>query len=398
VDVTALKSERVRIALRPKMQEIARRVQLIREQDIGMMGGLWQRAEQSFRKNGVGIYFVKDAAEARRVVGKLVGTGPVVKSKTNVGREIGIVEFLRGRGVKVTDTDCGDFLVDMMKQKAVHPVTPALDLDLKKVAEKLKCKGDGKSIKEAVRKKLESEFGKAKVGIIGANFVSADGAVMLIENEGNIGKVLGMKKLVVVTSLEKIVGSHQEGLECLLAQSRFATNRVGKFIHIIGGPSGTGDLGEYQQGMHGAEEMHIVVVDNGRSELLKDEGKRDILKCINCGLCVLACPVFPNVGLEQSGMRGVVIESEAVGDEKLKEVWKCTGCGLCARICPAGIDLRGIAVVVRKKLVEHGHQTEGNQVMMKSIGESGDTLGKKAGGVGEDEGRKGGGADFTYCC
>lgn len=389
MNVTTLKRERLKAAVKPDMKRLAEKIKAIRKEDLDMMEGLWQRAEQSFKANGVHVHRAKDAKEAREIVGKIVkGRGPVVKSKTNVGREIGLVDFLRKQGIKVTETDCGDFLVDLMKEDAVHPVTPALKLDIKEVAKQLKCGEGGECIKEKVREQLDRAFGKAKVGVTGANFVSADGGVFLVENEGNIARVLGRETLVVVTSLEKIVASHQEGMECVLAQSRFGTNRTAKMFHVVGGPSGTGDLGEYLQGMQGAGEMHLVVLDNGRSDLLRDPERREILKCINCGLCVLACPLFPEVGVEQSGMRGVALESEVLDEGGMAEAWKCTGCGRCEVVCPVGINLHNMALVMRRKLVGGGHQTEANQVMMQNIEESGNTLGKKR------EGSK----EFTYCC
>lgn len=384
MNITELRAERIEAAL--KMPELKEEVLEIRRRNLPKLFELWELAKTNFEKNGVKIYWAKNSAEAQKIVGKLV-KGSVVKSKTNVGREIEITKFLRGNGVQVTDTDCGDYIVDFMKASAVHPVTPALDVDMKKLSEKLKCKNDDESIKDAIRKRLNHAFEKASTGITGANFVSAEGGIFLVENEGNIAKVLMQRKLIVITTLEKMVANHQEALTCVTAQSKFATNRMARLFHIVGGPSGTGDLGTYQDGMHGAEEMHLVMIDNGRSELMGSSSE-EILKCINCGLCVLACPVFPKVGLEQSGMRGVAIESAKASDDELKEAWKCTGCGLCQKICPVDIDLHNIVVIIRQKLVSHGHQTMNNKKMVENVKKTGNSAGKK----GKD------GGDEVYCC
>lgn len=384
MDITKLRAERIKAALEmPKLKE---EVLEIRKRNLPKILELWETAKINFEKNGVKVHWAKNSKEAQKIVGKLV-KGSVVKSKTNVGREIEIKKFLRKQGVQVTDTDCGDYIVDFMKVPAVHPVTPALNVDMKKLAKQLKCKSDDKSIKNAIAKKLNHAFEKADTGITGANFVSAEGGIFLVENEGNIAKVLTQKNLIVITTIEKMVANHQEALTCVTAQSKFATNRMAKLLHIVGGPSGTGDLGTYQTGMHGAEEMHLVMIDNGRSELMGSSSK-EILKCINCGLCVLTCPVFPKVGLEQSGMRGVAIESAKASDDELAEAWKCTGCGLCQKICPVNINLHNIAVIIRQKLVSHGHQTTNNKKMVENVKRTGNSAGKKG---------KGGG-DEVYCC
>lgn len=387
-DVGSLRFERMNASLHK--QELKERVAKIRDKNLPLIPGLWKRAEAEFRKNRTSLYFAKDAKEACRMVARIAkGKGTIVKSKTNVGLEIKLKDYLRDRGVRVVETDCGDYIVDVLKQDAVHPINPALAVAPEKLAGRFGT-ADPKKIKEAVRKKIGSEFEKAKVGITGANFVSADGSVVLIENEGNIAKVLTRPVLIIVTSIEKIVKDRSEAMLCAEAQSIFATDRMAKLIHFISGPSGTGDLGEYQGGMHGAEEVHIVVVDNGRSELMKDESRRDILKCINCGLCVLSCPVFPHVGLEQSGMRGVAIESGAARYAGLEEAWKCTGCGLCEKVCPIGIDLHKIALAIRRKLAGTGRQTASNKKMIENVKKTGNSAGK----IAEDRGAR----ELVYCC
>ncbi len=386
MDVRRLRVKRVYKAM--KYAELRERVKKIREHSVRNLKELVEKARESFESKGFEVFLAKNIEEARKFALKfLEDCDVIVKSKTNVGREIGITPFLREHGKEVFETDCGDFLVDLANKKPVYSLDPAIGVLSLEEIEELLQEREPEKIKEKVRAEVSKAFERACAGISGANFFTSSGEILLVENEGNIAKVVTREKVLFVTSIEKVVEGLENAFFCAVAQSLFATGRVASYIHVVSGLSGTGDLGDFLPGMHGAREAGIILLDNGRSSLLGTEFEQ-ILRCINCGLCTIVCPIFPELGFELGGVRGVLLQKAQKSKEELfQQAFRCTLCGLCSKLCPACIELDKLMLKLREELVELGFQTEANKKMLENLERFGNTVGEEVKGN-----------EAFYCC
>jgi len=338
----------------------------IRNYTIEKLFDLWNEAKDNLENLGIEVVLVKDKDEFWKIFPKYIeGVGKIAKTKTNVGKELELTKKLRNLGYTVCETDCGDFIVEVLGEESSHPMIPALHLDTEKIASGLKERlginvaPTPEAIKEAVRQHVKRFLQDCEVGITGANFVSADGSIFLQENEGNISLVSRLKKHIVVTSLEKIVPDRQAALRlCELQALACSAQPLGSYLSVISGPSQTGDIGgRLLRGMYGAEEVVVIVVDNGRSKLL-DSQYREVLRCISCGACVAVCPLCAAgkvQGLELKGLRGVLFQRYQHRLEELAPcIFSCSLCGACEQVCPMNIPWTKFIRLLRQECAAAG--------------------------------------------
>ena len=367
----------------------------IREDSINNLKAYVSAFVERIEENGGHAYIAQSADDARKTLAEIIDGGPVVKSKTNVGKEIGITGI-----IDAVETDTGDFVASLLGDSG-HPILPALGKTPEEIAKVIKQKygiavpPEPEQIVAAIRKILREKILSASVGITGANVLTADGEIFILENEGNIALVSHVPEVhVVVTSIEKVVKDAVSAMQVCKALSLFGTGQKSPtYVNVISGPSKTADIGGVLVSpAQGPKELHVILVDNGRSELLKSP-YRDVLKCINCGACLSVCPVFhalgSKYGFEQKGTRGIILQRFQKPDDQLfKMAFYCTGCALCREVCPAGVDLPELMRHLRAELHAKGLQTERNVEMIKNVITGGDTIGGKK--VGSD-------TEF-YCC
>ncbi|MCX6778031.1 MAG: LUD domain-containing protein [Candidatus Micrarchaeota archaeon] len=353
---------------------MAKKLRGTKDDAIGRMDELWKQAKTNFERSGAQVYFVDDAEKAlekiRAIVGGAGGTKigemvgkagrasdnaiRIVKSKSNTCDEIEIFEIekakvIGGKRITLTETDTGDFIVRMLGEKETHPVLPAAHITNERIATAISKKyGKGKRVKpetkaivDAIAQIVREAIVNADVGITGANAVTAEGNIVILENEGNISLVSRMpKKHVVLVGIEKIVPAIEDALLVARCASAWGTGQsLPSYVSIISGPSKTADVaGETVTGAQGPSELHVIVLDNGRRELAKKYS--DALYCINCGACVNACPASRQVleifGGKMPGPKGLV--SSAIGAKNGKP-YLCSMCYNCKASCPALIDL-----------------------------------------------------------
>jgi L-lactate dehydrogenase complex protein LldF len=305
--------------------------------------------ESLIKARGGYVYWAENAEEARTYVANLAqarNVRRIVKSKSMVTEEIHLTPALEKLGCEVFETDLGEFIVQLRKEPPYHIVTPAMHLTRVEIAELFREKltgvtsDDPKGLVEAARRTLREAFFSAEMGITGANFLVADaGMVAITTNEGNARLGTALPRIhVVVTGIEKIVPRLSDLAVLWPSLTYSATGRVlSAYKTLIGGPRKPGEL-------DGPEEFHVVLLDNGRSELLADIEQRDVLRCIRCGACLNACPVYQQIGghaygTTYQGPIGSVLTPHLRGQEFDHLSYASSLCGKCTSVCPVKVDL-----------------------------------------------------------
>jgi L-lactate utilization protein LutB len=323
---------------------------------------LFSQAMTALQGNGFRVIVAKTADDAVRAIREeLRGQGFVVKSKSNVTKELHLAERLSEEGVEVVETDLGDRIIQLAGCEAAHPTGPACHLTRGQIAGLFsehfgrEVSDDPGELTELMRDEISGFLSRARVGITGANAITAcEGAVVIVHNEGNAALcAMRPDKHIVVTTPDKIVPDLEDAMNLTKLQTYLSTGKVvSSYINIITGPSYTADIEkQLYKGMHGPKEVVVVFVDDGR---LSAED-REAQYCIGCGMCLLHCPVYGVLGPEfgpsgHKGGQGVyLVGSRGRLDESLDSgLYLCTSCGACAEVCPARIDTKKGLITVRK--------------------------------------------------
>ncbi len=207
---------------------------------------------------------------------------------------------------------------------------------------------------------MREKYFKADVGISGANVVAADtGAMVIIENEGNVRLATGAPPVhVLLVGIEKIVPTFQEAMKVAEVTWRYAQYGVPGYVNIISGPSKTGDIEKVTTfGAHGPKEFNVIFVDNGRSNMAKEDAFKNALHCLRCGGCMYECPVFQITAghfghIYMSGIGAVWTAFVSGGIEKAAPlVFTCLRCGRCVERCPMQINVPSMVQKLREKVV-----------------------------------------------
>jgi len=370
-------------------EALKRELRRIKEYSIKNLSALKAKAIDNLKKQGVKVFEAKDSKEAKEILLKLIPEGEtIVKSKSNVINEIGIEDL--GKRNEIIETDCGDFLVQISEESSVHPVTPALHLTVDRIVRVIEKKFGVKleekpeEIVKWVRGYLREKILKAKIGLSGANVISADGGIFIVENEGNISLVSRLpEKHIIVASIEKIVPTVQDAITICKALAIYGTGAsLPTYINVISSPSKTADIQkQIVYGAHGPKEVYLILLDNGRSKII-EEGLEEILYCINCGACLYFCPVyrqiFDNYGYKYFGGRGVSFISFIFGIEKAFErgLFYCTTCSACKEQCPLSIDIPSLIRKVREISVKKNLTTKTNFEMIENLESVGNPFGE----------------------
>lgn len=313
---------------------------------------LLERAVANLRKNGMKVHLAKDRFEAANMILDELGEEKlVVKSKSNVTKEIELTKALEKKGMTVVETDIGDRILQILKATPSHPTGPVTHLSAKDIAKgltghyKTSIKDDPEDIVRIVREDVISNMKMAKVGITGANAITAEeGSIVMTHNEGNIYEVMRKEKHIVVTSIDKIYPDLESAMNMLKILSFNATGAIiPSFVEIISGVSKTADVEKkFVKGVHSPSEITVILVDNRRSELAKN-GARELLYCVGCGNCLLHCPMYNTIGNEFArgshlGGKGIAYHS-LYSNEKDEKLMYCLTCGKCRKNCPLGLDI-----------------------------------------------------------
>ena len=345
----------------PDLEEKIKRLKAVRELSVGNEE-LLTRAIKKLEENGVRVFTAKSKNDAVGIILKAVGDERlVVKSKSNVAKEIELTAELQSRGIEVIETDIGDRILQVLKSKPSHPTGPVAHLSAKAIAEGLskfynkKINEDPEDIIRFMRDEIIGYIEKADIGITGANAVTAEeGSIVLAHNEGNIFEVMRKKKHIVVTAIDKVYPAVEDALNMLKVICFHATGSlIPSFVEIISGVSKTADVEKkFFKGVHAPGEIVLILIDNKRTEII-EKGFKELLYCIDCGNCLLHCPMYNTVGnyfAEDKYLGGKGLAYQSLSKEEVnKKLEFCLTCGKCRENCPLSIDVPAIIRSIRSE-------------------------------------------------
>ncbi|NJD76874.1 MAG: lactate utilization protein [Candidatus Methanoperedens sp.] len=319
-----------------------------------------EKAIGNLTKNGIKVHLVKEKQEAIDIILNEIGQEKlVVKSKSNVTKEIELTKSLEKKGVTVVETDIGDRVLQILKASPSHPTGPVTHLPAKEIARGLSkfynipINDEPDDIVKIVREDVITNINKARIGITGANAITAEeGSIVMTHNEGNIYEVMRRDKHIVVTSIDKVYPDIEEAMNMLKILSYNATgSMIPSFVEVISGVSKTADIEKkFIKGVHYPSEITLILIDNKRSELAGN-GFKEILYCVGCGNCLLHCPMYNTIGNEFAkgnnlGGRGLAYYS-LYNNEKDEMLDFCLSCGRCKKNCPLELDIPAIIKKIR---------------------------------------------------
>ena len=320
------------------------------------------RFTAALEARGGRVHFARTAADATAYVTDVcrrAGATLAAKSKSMLTEEIELNQALAASGVRVVETDLGEYIVQLAGEHPVHILAPAIEKTAQDVADLLSgVEGSPVSpelteLTQAARRQLRRVFLEADVGITGANFgVSETGSICLVTNEGNVRLVSSLPRIhIAMMGMERLVADLSDLAVLLRLLARSGTGqRLSVYTTLLTGPRRDGEE-------DGPEELHVVILDNGRSNLLGTH-YREMLACIRCGACLNVCPVYRKAGGAAygpvySGPMGAVLLPLLVGLEQAPSLPHASSlCGACTDACPVKIPLHELLLELRKDLVE----------------------------------------------
>lgn len=337
----------------------------VRQHALAHLPQLLVQLEDKLTAAGVQVHWAEDAEQANQIILAIArrrGAHSIIKGKSMASEEIELNHFMQRHGVQCVESDMGEYIVQMAGEKPSHIVMPAIHKTRQDIGALFEQHIPGTPYSEDVdtliqtgRSALRQAFVDADIGLSGVNFAAADtGTLWLVENEGN-GRlsttvpdvhiaIMGMEK--VVAKLEHIVP-----LASLLTRS--ATGQaITTYFNLISGPRRDGEL-------DGPREMHLVLLDNGRTQAYADQQLRATLQCIRCGACMNHCPVYARIGGHAYGTTypgpiGKIISPHLLGLEATADLATASSlCGACGEVCPVRIPIPELLVRLRTEANRH---------------------------------------------
>ena len=332
--------------------------------------------ETAITKRGAKVIWAEDAKQALEAIRKICiekQCKTLVKSKSMVTEEIHLNKFLEEHGIESVETDLGEYIQQLDGEPPYHIVTPAMHKSKEDVARLFadKLGTDPSATPEELtltaREKLREKYIQAEVGVTGANFIISDiGGIAITENEGNARLSCSWPKThIVIAGIEKVIPTMNDLALFWPLLATFGTGqRVTVYNTIVTGP-------RQDKEKDGPEEMYVILLDNGRTNILANEKQRESLYCIRCGACLNACPVYKNIGghtyaATYSGPIGSVITPhlKEMGDWKHLS-YASSLCGNCTEVCAVKINLHELLLENRHEAVEKGHAGFGEKIAWK---------------------------------
>lgn len=331
--------------------------------------------ERNFVNKGGKVIWAQNEEEAIFQILSIVNkhhAKKIVKSKSMITEEIELNQFLEKENIESLETDLGEYIVQLAGEKPYHIITPVMHKSKEIIAELFNEKfglpkeSTPQEITAFVRKLLREKFVTADIGITGGNFLVADiGAVALTENEGNALMSVSFPKVhIAIVGIEKIIPSIKD-LDLLwpLLSTHGTGQKITVYNTLLTGP-------KQENETDGPEEMYVVLLDNHRTNLLKQEKQRRAMTCIRCGACLNGCPIYRNIGghtysTTYSGPIGSVITPHLRGVKEFKHLsFASSLCGKCTEVCPSKINLHELLLYNRNFSVKNGYAAKTEKITM----------------------------------
>jgi iron-sulfur cluster protein len=339
-----------------------------KDQALDRLDRLFAEFKSRAEAIGIHVHLAATAAEANALIADIASRNQVrtvIKSKSMTAEETLLNHHLEARGFEVTETDLGEWIIQLRHEGPSHMVMPAIHLSRYQVADLFtevtgqRQDSEIQRLVKVARRELRRKFVEADMGVSGANFAIAQNATIgLVTNEGNARLVTTLPRVhVALIGLDKLVPTLGDALKILRVLPRNATGQaLTSYVTWITGPN------EWTGAEGGRKQMHIVFLDNGRRALARDPVFSQVLRCVRCGACANVCPVYRMVGGHQYGhiyigAIGLIVTYFFHGREKARNlVQNCINCGACQSICAAGIELPRLIKEVHARIQdEEGH-------------------------------------------
>jgi L-lactate dehydrogenase complex protein LldF len=342
----------------------------IRAAALADLPELLETLERNCTANGIQVHWAEDATAGNRIVAGIMnraGAELLIKGKSMVSEEMGLNHYLECLGVEVVETDLGEFIIQHALETPSHIVAPAVHKDRHEIAELFRAKfpdslpegprgEDIETLTACARQLLRVKFQQARVGLSGVNFAVAEtGTLCLVENEGN-GRLstTAPEVHIAVMGIEKVIARLDQVPPLLTLLTRSATGQpITTYFNMISGPRRAGEK-------DGPREVHLILLDNGRSRIHADPELRDSLRCIRCAACINHCPIYNRLGghaygTVYPGPIGTVLEPQLQGLAGQGELASAsTLCGACGEVCPVRIPLPRLINRLRWEAVRLG--------------------------------------------
>jgi len=359
-------------------EEVRGRIAAIKGAAAERLDELAVEFKKAAEARGAKVFITNDPEAVKKYVLDLAekrGAKLVVKSKSMATEELHLNKALEAQGIETRETDLGEWIIQLAGQRPSHMVMPAIHLTRQEVAEifskevKERLESDIPRLVAVARRELRERFLAADLGISGANIAVAEtGTLVIVTNEGNGRLVTTLPKThVAVVGFEKLVPKFADIVPILTALPRSATNQLlTSYVSMITGPAQNTD--------GSPKDLHIILMDHRRTEMARDPVFKEALQCIRCASCLNVCPVFRLVGGHvfgdvYTGGIGAILTAWFDEMKKSEDIQGlCIQCGSCVKVCPGKIDIPGLIVEIRRRLVrEEGRQSLAQKAIFKVV-------------------------------
>ena len=335
----------------------------IRANSLAKLPDLLERLEANLTANGIQVHWAETIAQGNQIISRILAEHNaklVIKGKSMVSEEMHLNHHLEQDHIQAIESDLGEYIIQLAGETPSHIVMPCIHKNVEQIAQLFAdhipdqaYTEDVDTLTAAARRVLRERFASADAGISGVNFAVAEtGTLVLIENEGNGRLSTTLPSLhIAVTGIEKVVENLADIPPLLALLPRSATGQpITTYVNMISSPRKDGEK-------DGPTQVHLVLLDNGRSKVYADLHLRDTLRCIRCGACMNHCPVYGRVGghaydAVYPGPIGKILMPQLDGIEAKGDLaFASTLCGACAEVCPVKIPIPDILVRLREESV-----------------------------------------------
>ncbi len=368
-------------------EELRERARRIKEDSLLHLDRWLERFERAAVAAGTRVHWARDGREACELVAgiaRAAGARRLVKSKSMTSEEIGLNHALAHSLAEPVETDLGEWIIQLAGETPSHIIVPAIHKTRGQIGElfveklRIPPTDDVQELARAARDILRRHFAEADLGVSGVNFAVAEtGSILILENEGNVRMTTTLPRVhVALMGIEKVIPRHDDLAVFLRLLPRSGTGQhLTSYQSILTGPVNgaggltgpgnraaglTGPASAGETGGEGPEELHVILLDNGRSELLRERVTRQTLACIRCGACLNACPVYQAIGGHAYGSVypgpiGAILSPQLPvlgGTERAGELpFASSLCGACREVCPVKIDIPEVLLELRSRVI-----------------------------------------------